>query len=142
VVPTRIIIAIAITRDRAVEAYKRRGIDVAAFSFTEPLRRIRRQKWLEQTNARDDVAVGKLEVLNESLADHEKELHDVREQARDARDRLAAEQVDVEAQLRASQQALAAFEERLRLSEQQGGGHAANVALRLVRGQMSFSAKP
>ena len=107
----------AITRDRAVEAYKRRGVDVAGFSFTEPLLRIRREKLLQQTNARDDAAMDKLEVLNESLADHEQQVHDLREQARAARDRLAEEQTDLEAQLRASQQALAAFEERLRQEE-------------------------
>lgn len=107
----------AITRDRAVEAYKRRGVDVAGFSFTEPLRRFRRQKLLEQTNARDDAAVDKLEVLNESLADREQELHELRLEARAARDRLAAEQADLESQLRASQQALDAFEERLRREE-------------------------
>ena len=61
--------------------------------------------------------MGKLEVLNESLADHEQQVHDLREQARAARDRLAEEQTDLEAQLRASQQALAAFEERLRQEE-------------------------
>jgi len=107
----------AITRDRAVEAYKRRGVDIAGFSFTQPLLRLRREKLLQQTNARDDAAVGKLEVLNESLADREGELHDLREQARAARDQLAAEQGNLEAQLRASQQALDAFEERLRREE-------------------------
>jgi murein DD-endopeptidase MepM/ murein hydrolase activator NlpD len=107
----------AYTRERAVEAYKRRGLDVAGFSFTDPLLRARREKLLEQTNARDDAAMDKLEVLNESLADREQELHDLREQARAARDRLATEQTELETQLRASQQALDAFEERLRLEE-------------------------
>ena len=52
-----------------------------------------------------------------ALADREAELHDLREQARTARDRMAAEQTDLEAQLRVSQQALADFEERLRREE-------------------------
>jgi murein DD-endopeptidase MepM/ murein hydrolase activator NlpD len=107
----------AITRVRAVEAYKRRGVDVAGFSFRDPLLRARREKLLEQTNARDDAAAGKLEVLNESLADKEQEIHDLRDQARAARDRLAEEQAALESELRASQQALAAFEERLRREE-------------------------
>jgi len=107
----------AITRDRAVIAYKRRGVDVAGFSIKDPLVRVRREKMLQETNARDNAAVNKLEALNDALADREQELHDLREQARTARDRLAAEQADLEAQLRASQQALAAFEEQLRQEE-------------------------
>lgn len=107
----------AITRERAVEAYKRRGVDVSGFSLTDPLLRVRREKLLQNTNARDNSSVDKLEVLNESLADREQEVHDLRDQARAARDRLAAEQTELETQLRASQQALGAFEERLRREE-------------------------
>src|SRR5262245_48696476 len=100
----------AIARDRAVTAYKRRGVDVGSFSVRDPLVRVRREKMLQETNARDSAAVNKLESLNDALADREQELHDLREQARAARDRLAVEQSDLEAQLRASQQALGAFE--------------------------------
>ena len=106
-----------ITRDRAVAAYKRRGIDLGEFSVTNPMRRARREKLLQETNARDISAANKLEALNDALADREEELRDLREQARAARDRLAAEQLEVEAQLRTAKQALDAFEERLRREE-------------------------
>jgi murein DD-endopeptidase MepM/ murein hydrolase activator NlpD len=85
--------------------------------FTEPLRRFRRQKLLEQTNARDDAARRQARSAQRVLADREQELHELRLEARAARDRLAAEQADLESQLRASQQALDAFEERLRREE-------------------------
>jgi murein DD-endopeptidase MepM/ murein hydrolase activator NlpD len=107
----------AITRDRAVAAYKNRGLDLGAFSVTDPMRRARREKMLQETNARDIAAVNKLEALNDALADREDELYQLREQANAARDRLAAEQLEVEAQLRAARQALDAFEERLRREE-------------------------
>ena len=105
------------TRDRAVAAYKRRGIDLGGLSVTDPMRRARREKMLEETNARDVAVASKLEVQNDALADRERELEDLRVEARAAQDRLATEQLEVEAQLRAARQALDAFEERLRREE-------------------------
>src|SRR5262245_6234230 len=72
---------------------------------------------LQETNAHDSTAVNKIEALNADLADHEQALRDLREEARAARDRVAAEQTDLEAQLRVSQHSLADFEEQLRQEE-------------------------
>jgi murein DD-endopeptidase MepM/ murein hydrolase activator NlpD len=113
----RVASLVAITRERAVVAYKRRGVEVGDLSITSPMRRARREKLLQQTNARDAASATKLEVLNDALEDREQDLRDLRDQARAARDRLAAERVEVEAQLRATRQALDAFEERLRREE-------------------------
>ena len=63
----------AIARERAVAAYKRRGVDPRPV-FARPTRSTacRREKLLEQTNARDDAAIGRLDVLTEPIADAER----------------------------------------------------------------------
>lgn len=106
-----------VARDRAVIAYKRRGIELGVLSLDHPLDSIRREKLLQETNARDNAAVGRLNAITEDLATRERALRDFRVQARDVRDRLAAEQADLDQQLQVTQQALNAFEERLRREE-------------------------
>lgn len=106
-----------VTRERAVTAYKRRGIDIGTLGFDDPLDRVRRAKMLQETNARDDVTIERLEALTDQLGEREDELQGLRSEARAARDRLATEQAALEAELKTAEQALAAFEERLRREE-------------------------
>ena len=106
-----------LARDRAVTAYTRRGVDTGMLDLGRPLDRVRREKMLEQANAKDNAAIAQLDVATDALADQERELRTLREDARDSRDRLAVEQTALDGQLRAAQTALAAFEERLRREE-------------------------
>ena len=57
-----------VARDRAVIAYKRRGIELGVLSLDHPLDSIRREKLLQETNARDNAAVGRLNAITEDLA--------------------------------------------------------------------------
>jgi len=106
-----------LARDRAVTAYTQRGIDTGLLDLGRPLDRLRRQKMLEQANAKDNAAIAQLDVATEALADQERELRSLRLDARDSRDRLAVEQTALDGQLREAQSALAAFEERIRREE-------------------------
>jgi murein DD-endopeptidase MepM/ murein hydrolase activator NlpD len=107
----------AAARDRAVTAYTRRGVDIGILDVQRPLDRIRREKLLAESNARDNAAIVRLDVAADALAAQERHLEELRAEARTTRDRLAAEQADLEKQLVAAQAALAAFEERLRREE-------------------------
>lgn len=106
-----------LARDRAVVAYTRREVDGAALDLGRPLDRLRGQKMLQQANARDDAAIARLAVATEAIASREAELRTLRVDAREARDRLAVEQADLDKRLQSAQQALAAFEERIRREE-------------------------
>ena len=63
-----------LARDRAVTAYTQRGIDTGLLDLGRPLDRLRRQKMLEQANAKDNAAIAQLDVATEALADQEREL--------------------------------------------------------------------
>lgn len=104
----------ALARDRAVTAYTRRGVDSGALDLSRPLDRVRREKLLERANARDHAAIARLDAATADLAAQERTLRSLRADAEVARDRLAVEQVDLDAQLAQAQSALGAFEERLR----------------------------
>jgi murein DD-endopeptidase MepM/ murein hydrolase activator NlpD len=106
-----------LARDRAVTAYIGRGIDRGLLDLDRPLDRLRRQKLLEQANARDNAAIARLDAATAALAVQERALRGLRADAQGARDRLAVEQAALDEQLTQAQGALAAFEERLRREE-------------------------
>lgn len=106
-----------LARDRAVTAYVRRGVDLGVLDLSRPLDRVRRQKMLEQANAKDNAAIAQLETATETLEGQERALRDLRTAAGESRDRLATEQAQLDEQLSAAQAALGAFEERLRREE-------------------------
>jgi murein DD-endopeptidase MepM/ murein hydrolase activator NlpD len=106
-----------LARDRAVVAYTQRGVDTGALDLDRPLDRLRRQKMLEQANARDNAAIARLDSATQILAEREKELRALRVDARATRDQLAIEQADLDTRLQGAQVALAAFEERIRREE-------------------------
>jgi murein DD-endopeptidase MepM/ murein hydrolase activator NlpD len=107
----------ASARARAVLAYTQRGVELAALQVDRPLERARREKLLAQANARDHAVIARLGVATETLAARERELRGLRAEARDARDRLAVEQAELDRRLQSAKQALAAFEERIRREE-------------------------
>ncbi len=106
-----------LARDRAVTAYTQRGVDTGLIDLGRPLDRLRRQKMLEQANAKDNSAIAQLGVATDALTDLERELRTLRVDARESRERLAVEQTALDGQLREAQTALAAFEERIRREE-------------------------
>ncbi len=106
-----------LARDRAVTAYVTRGVEIGGLDLGRPLDRLRRQKLLEQANARDNAAVQELGTAVEALAGRERTLRTLRARAAETRDRLAAEQAELDQQLTVARTALAEFEERLRREE-------------------------
>ncbi|MFA5882380.1 MAG: peptidoglycan DD-metalloendopeptidase family protein [Acidimicrobiia bacterium] len=113
----RVTVLSGLARDRAVTAYVQRGVDTGALSFDRPLDRLRRAKLLEHANARDNAAIAQLAVATDALSTRETELRDLRADARTARDQRAVEQTDLDKQLQNAQQALDAFEERIKREE-------------------------
>ena len=107
----------ATARSRAVLAYTQRGVELAALQVDRPLERARREKLLAQANARDYAVIARLGVATETLAARERELRALRADARDARERLAVEQAELDRRLQSVKQALAALEERIRRDE-------------------------
>lgn len=75
----------AVVRDRAVAAYKgrERATDVATamFSGDSLLQEMRRATFLERANARDEIALGQLRVLDEDLAVQKSDLARKRDEA-------------------------------------------------------------
>lgn len=106
-----------LARDRAVTAYVTRGVEIGGLDLGRPLDRLRRQKLLEQANARDNAAVQELGTAVAALAARERALRTLRSRAAESRDRLAVEQAQLDQQLTAAQAALAEFEERIRREE-------------------------
>lgn len=106
-----------LARARAVEAYTKRGVDTGMLSLDRPLDRVRREKLLHKANARDNSVIVHLEIATEQLDARERELRTLRDQTRVARDQLVAQQAVLDQQLREANQALNAFEERLRREE-------------------------
>jgi murein DD-endopeptidase MepM/ murein hydrolase activator NlpD len=107
----------AIAQRRAVAAYTRRGVDLPFQLDGDPLDRVRREKMLQEANARDDDAVARLGTLTAELTLQQETLRDRRNETREARDRFQADAEVVQEQLVVAQRALSAFEEQLRREE-------------------------
>lgn len=106
-----------LARDRAVTAYTQRGVDTGVLDLDRPLDRVRRQKMLEQANAKDNAAIAELDAATAALTAQEQDLRALRTAARDTRDLLATEQAQLDEQLKSATASFAAFEERLRREE-------------------------
>ena len=77
-----------IARERAVEAYKRSGVEVSAIiGATDLLSAMRRSHWLAQLNARDHATFDELAAVTEKLETQRAQL----QQAREAQQAAVAE---------------------------------------------------
>ncbi|GMU77618.1 MAG: hypothetical protein AMXMBFR46_04170 [Acidimicrobiia bacterium] len=122
----------AITRQRAVTAYKSRqvggGSTGAVFSGGDPLRQLRRTTLLQHANAEDDAAVDRLRVLDEDLGIQKAELGRKKEEAAQVVARLEVERTALAASVAAAQ---GAYDELVnRLAREAASRAAAEAAAR------------
>ncbi len=93
-----------IARERAVEAYKRSGVEVGAIiGATDVLSAMRRSHWLDQLNARDHATFDELAVVTEELEAQRAQLQQARQAQQAALDDLQVRGRDIDAKLQAAE---------------------------------------
>jgi murein DD-endopeptidase MepM/ murein hydrolase activator NlpD len=100
---------------RAVTAYKESGSGIEFFSAAaDPLDAARRQKLLDEANARDNAAVSRLARVQDDLDEQRSDLDARRSEQQSLLDQFREETGRLEADLVAAQKAQAAAEEEVR----------------------------
>ncbi len=93
-----------IARQRAVEAYKRSGVELGAIiGATNVLSAMRRSHWLNQLNARDHATFDELAVVTEKLEAQRGQIQQARQEQQVALDELLARGRDIDAKLQAAE---------------------------------------
>jgi transposase-like protein len=93
-----------VARERAVEAYKRSGVEVGAIiGATDLLSAMRRSHWLDQLNARDHATFDELAAVTEKLEAQRTQLQEARQAQQAALDELQARGRDMNAKLQAAE---------------------------------------
>ncbi|MBM3671509.1 MAG: M23 family metallopeptidase [Actinobacteria bacterium] len=110
-----------IAERRAVEAYTGHGTlqdEEAVLTTADPLDVLRREKLLARTKRREDNAIRRLARINHELDDQRATLEEHQAEQARALEVAQARQAEVQAQLTATQTALATLEEYLRKVEE------------------------
>ncbi|MSO79365.1 MAG: hypothetical protein EXQ79_07130 [Acidimicrobiia bacterium] len=93
-----------IARKRAVEAYKRSGVEAGAIiGATDLLSAMRRSHWLDQLNARDHATFDELATVSEKLETQRGQLQEARRAQQAALDELQTRGRDIDAKLQAAE---------------------------------------
>jgi len=93
-----------IARARAVEAYKRSGVQMGPIiGANDTLTAMRRTHWLDQLNARDHAASDELAAVTEQLEAQRAQLQQARQAQQAALDELQARGRDIDAKLQAAE---------------------------------------